>query len=91
MSSAQFERELTALPSLLRRNASLAPDRVSVIYEDGTTWTAKESLEWAHGAAASLRQLGVRHGDRVALALPSGPSFLRAWWGPPCSGRSWSR
>lgn len=37
-------------------------------------------------AAAALEDHGVRRGDRVAVLLPNGPDFLRAWWGIALTG-----
>jgi crotonobetaine/carnitine-CoA ligase len=69
------------LRALLERNAAAAPDRRLVAFEDGTTWTNAEALAAAYTAGNALRALGVCRGDAVALFLPNGPEFLRAWWG----------
>lgn len=69
------------LRSLLERNAAAEPDRRLVSFEDGTTWTNAEALTEAYAAGNALRALGVNRGDAVAVFLPNGPDFLRAWWG----------
>ena len=69
------------LRTLLERNAAEAPDEVFVHFENGETWTRAEALEAAYIAGNRLHDLGVRQGDRVAVFLPNGPDFLRAWWG----------
>lgn len=69
------------LRNLLERNAAERPDVRLVLFDDDSAWTNREALEAASAAANSLRAAGVRRGDRVAVFLPNGPDFLRAWWG----------
>jgi carnitine-CoA ligase len=66
---------------LLERNAAERPDAVAVTFEDGQSWTRQQALQEANAAANALRAAGVRQGDAVAVFLPNGPDFLRAWWG----------
>ncbi len=66
---------------LLERNASEAPDEVAITFEDGLCWTRQQVVHEVYAAANSLRRAGVRQGDRVAIFLPNGPDFVRAWWG----------
>src|SRR5690606_22511662 len=42
------------LPHVLRRRAAEHPDRVFVVFEDGTRWTYSETLRQAESAAAGL-------------------------------------
>jgi crotonobetaine/carnitine-CoA ligase len=67
--------------SVLVRNAAERPDAVVVGFATGITWTNQEALAQACAVANALRASGVRQGDHVALFLPNGPDFLRAWWG----------
>jgi acyl-CoA synthetase (AMP-forming)/AMP-acid ligase II/phosphohistidine swiveling domain-containing protein len=53
-------------------------------FYDGTRWERVTYVTFAGqvlGAARRLRQLGVGRGDRVALALSSGPWFARYFFG----------
>ena len=72
---------LLVVRDILERNADEKPDEVFVTFEDGSTWTRAEGLKQAYAAANALRGRGVVQGDRVALFLPNGKDFLRAWWG----------
>jgi crotonobetaine/carnitine-CoA ligase len=67
--------------SLLERNAGKRPDDTLVRFQDGSSWTRQEALEAAYTAGNELRRAGVDRGDAVAIFLPNGPDFLRAWWG----------
>jgi crotonobetaine/carnitine-CoA ligase len=66
--------------ALLRRGATLWPDRVFIILEDGTTWTWRQSLIEASRAANVLAAQGIGRDDTVMLLLPNGAAWLRAWW-----------
>ena len=46
----------------------------------GATTTYEQLREQISRAAASLRELGVRHGDRVALVLPNCPEHVIAFY-----------
>ncbi|MBV8710222.1 MAG: AMP-binding protein, partial [Solirubrobacterales bacterium] len=60
--------------------ASKAPDRLAIEAPERSL-TYSELSQAAIGAAGALERLGVRAGDRVALALPPGPDFLVALHG----------
>jgi crotonobetaine/carnitine-CoA ligase len=75
-----------ALPAVLRANAEGDPHGVALDFEDGTSWTRREVLEVAFGAGAVLRDMGVVKADRIAVALPNGADFLRAWRGAATIG-----
>jgi crotonobetaine/carnitine-CoA ligase len=68
------------LSSLLEKRAAAESERHLVLFEDGSVWTAGDTLEQTRCAAAALRALGVTAGDRVLAWLPNGPSLLRAWF-----------
>src|SRR5205823_1073264 len=55
-------------------------------FEDGSSWSRRESLDVAVTAAAALQRQGVRAGDRVSIILPNGADWLRAWWGAALLG-----
>ncbi len=67
--------------NMLERHAAEQPDDEFLFFPDGSSWTRADALEAAIRAANVLRDLGVRQGDRVAIFLPNGEDFLRAWWG----------
>jgi crotonobetaine/carnitine-CoA ligase len=69
------------LPAVLARRAADVPDRPLVDFADGSRWTNAQGWAAACTAGHGLRDLGVRRGDAVAVFLPNGPDFLRAWWG----------
>jgi crotonobetaine/carnitine-CoA ligase len=71
---------------LLERGAGSSPDEAFVTFGGGTGWTRRDGLAHAYAAANVLRTHGVRAGDRVAVFLPNGPDFLRAWWGTAVLG-----
>jgi crotonobetaine/carnitine-CoA ligase len=81
-----MEREQVVVRSMLERNARIEPNHVAATFEDGTSWTYAQALREAYRAANTLRALGVQRDDRVAVMLPNGPGFLRAWWGISCLG-----
>ena len=78
--------------SLLARAATWPPDgrRTGVTFVDARE--REVHLGWdevhrrAQGAAAALRALGVRPGDRVALVLRTEPAFLDAFFGASLAG-----
>lgn len=75
------QRESCVLRYVLERNAQEAPEQVYVVFENGDTWTYRQTLEYTRRAAAGLHRLGVRQGDRVLSWLPSGPEALLVWFG----------
>lgn len=79
-------RDEVVIRYLLERNAAEAPDDVFIRFDTGAQWTRQEAVHIAYGAAQKLRTAGIRQGDRVALFLPNGEGFLRAWWGAHALG-----
>lgn len=61
------------------------PDRPCVIWE-GETLNYGRLAALATGYTARYRELGVTRGDRVALFLPSSPTFLAAYLGAHATG-----
>lgn len=72
--------------ALLESAGASHPDRHFAEFEDGSRWTYREALTAAACAANVLKELGVTQGDCVAVALPNGPAFLRAWFGAAVLG-----
>jgi len=69
------------MQGLLIWGAEKWSDRPFIHFEDGTVWTREQCLAEAQTAAKALARAGVQCGDRVAVVLPNGPDWLRAWWG----------
>lgn len=67
------------LTAALERAAATWPERVAVDFMGATTTYADLADAVARGAAA-LHDLGVRAGDRVAIALPNCPSHVVAFY-----------
>lgn len=77
------EGQLNASYNLVDRHAFKDPDRVAIIYEadepqDGRNVTYGELLRQVSKAAWTLKQMGVRKGDTVAIYLPMIPEAVVA-------------
>lgn len=81
-------REACVLRHRLEECAGTRPDKTFVRFDDGQSWTYRETLEHSRRAAAGLAGLGVRNGDVVFVLLPNGPDFLKAWFGANMLGAS---
>ncbi|MBM4186230.1 MAG: AMP-binding protein [Gemmatimonadetes bacterium] len=69
------------LPAVLAEQAAVRPDAVWFSTTDGEALTWRQAAEDVDRAAGFLASLGVARGDRVAVFLPNGTAFLRAWLG----------
>ncbi|HWU11523.1 MAG TPA: amino acid adenylation domain-containing protein [Streptomyces sp.] len=82
------DRELTGRPvpgdepatlhALFERRVRQSPDAPAIEREDGTPVSYAQLNSQANRLARHLRQLGLRTGERVALALPHGSSWPSA-------------
>ncbi|KAK3175639.1 acetyl-coenzyme A synthetase 2 [Lecanicillium sp. MT-2017a] len=77
------EGQLNACYNLVDRHAFKDPNRVAIIYEadeaeDGRNVTYSELLREVSKTAWTLRQMGVRKGDTVAIYLPMIPEAVIA-------------
>jgi fatty-acyl-CoA synthase len=71
--------EAATLRDVLLARAAAEPDRLA--FDDGRrSVTYRELAQRAAGQAERLGSLGVRPGDRVALAMSAGTSFAEAFW-----------
>jgi acyl-CoA synthetase (AMP-forming)/AMP-acid ligase II len=53
------------------------PERPAfVVPDDGLVLSYAQASEWTHGLACQLAAVGVRPGDRVAIAMPAGPELV---------------
>jgi long-chain acyl-CoA synthetase len=73
----------------LRASAARDPDRPAVVTPQRTL-SYGELDRLADGLAAGLRELGIRHGDRVAVVLPNGADAAIAIYGILRAGAAFS-
>lgn len=66
---------------MLEHWAAVQPDKIFVIFADGTSWTYAETLKQAVTTANALTALGVRQGEQVLCWLPNSADCLRVWFG----------
>ena len=84
-STYDFIRDVTRLDDLLRRQSLLDPDATLLRLPTGTvTYEAVE--EKAKEFARLLLDLGVEHGDRVAILAENGVGFVAAFYGAMRAG-----
>ncbi len=75
----QIESFPRTIYSALARQARIAPDRPAFVHErERITFGALHAS--AGRLAATLRELGIQRGDRVALVLPSGLAFVELFY-----------
>ncbi|MFI5907474.1 AMP-binding protein [Dactylosporangium sp. NPDC051541] len=74
---------MRTVPDLLRQAARLVPDRPAVVLDGGERLTFAELDARSDAFAHGLREHGVGHGDRVALALggEAWPQYAVAYFG----------
>src|SRR5215469_15897002 len=77
---AQIDIPDQPLTWLLDRTASRYPDRTALIYY-GTRLSYAQLAQGAHRFAKALQRLGVKKGERVAIALPNIPQYPIAFYG----------
>ena len=66
------------LPELLKARADEAPDRPFLIFK-GETYSRRDLELGAGGAAADLKNSGLKEGDRLALCLHGFPELGYSW------------
>jgi fatty-acyl-CoA synthase len=69
-----------SVPSLLGTRSTSDPQGAFLVYR-GQTFTFGEIDSKAEALAASLHNLGIEAGDRIALVLPACPEFVIAMFG----------
>jgi crotonobetaine/carnitine-CoA ligase len=78
-------REMRTIGHLLRQQALERGDKPFVAYAGRElTYSAMDDL--ARRTAGGLALAGIRHGDRVCLALPNGIDILTSWFALACIG-----
>jgi len=64
---------------ILDRLAVETPSKPFALFDDGSSWTYRETLDLARRGAAALVRLGVEPDDLVLNWLPNSPAQLRLW------------
>lgn len=75
------EAEFCTLGRMLERTATQRPDKIFVVFEDGSELTYAEMLAETQRCSLALRELGVKKGDHVLAWLPNGREMLTVWFG----------
>ncbi|MBO2458090.1 long-chain-fatty-acid--CoA ligase [Actinomadura violacea] len=70
----------------LWRHAQATPGSVALRDDAGVSWTYRTLHDRVAALAASLREAGVRPGDRVLLVAPAVPEFAVAYYGIHAAG-----
>jgi long-chain acyl-CoA synthetase len=70
---------------MLARTVARVPERPAIYWRD-LTITYRELYALAHSAAAGLRALGLRKGERLCLLLPNRPEYAIVWLGASMLG-----
>jgi len=68
------------VPDLISSRAKEQPDKTYLIFQE-KKWSYKEFDEVTNRAASSLRNLGAKKGDHVAILIPNSPEFLFCYFG----------
>ncbi|SHN47306.1 class I adenylate-forming enzyme family protein [Cryptosporangium aurantiacum] len=70
----------------LRATVDREPGTEAIVEVDGPRWTYRQLWDRAAAVAAGLRDDGVRAGERVLVALPSGADWCAAFYGVLLAG-----
>jgi long-chain acyl-CoA synthetase len=68
------------LASIISHHAKLTPDNEAVVWQD-VRLTFGELDKWSNRVANAVVELGVRHGDKVALVCTNLPCFPAVYYG----------
>ncbi len=68
------------IPEVLADKAAALGDKPFLVFED-TTYSYADVHSLSNRVANALSELGIAHGDNMALMLPNSPEFLLAWFG----------
>ena len=70
--------ELQHICKAFQEQAGKTPDKAALVYL-GTSYSYAELLDSVRALASSLRQLGLKEGDKVVLYLPNSVQWVLAW------------
>ncbi|OJB17301.1 fatty acid--CoA ligase [Burkholderia ubonensis] len=74
--------EPDTIGALLRARADTLPDQPFLFFPaDDRSYTYRAFYGLARAAAETLREHGLRRGDRLSVVLPNGPEFLAYYFG----------
>ena len=68
------------LASIVSHHAKLTPDKEAIVWQD-VCMTFGELDKWSNRVANALVELGIGHGDKVALLCPNLPCFPAVYYG----------
>ncbi|MDR0454725.1 MAG: long-chain-fatty-acid--CoA ligase [Deferribacteraceae bacterium] len=72
--------EFKILPDLISKNAAAYPDKVCIFFKE-CTYTYAQVEQKIVSTAITLKNNGVRRGDRVVILLENSPEFTFAYFG----------
>ncbi len=76
----EYAQHYRVLTDIIEDKAKQFPDHVAFqIRDDPITLEALNAC--INQAANGFLELGVKHGDKVAIMLPNNPEFLYVWFG----------
>lgn len=82
------DKDLKLLWHYLRKHASEVPEKPFMISDKGTT-TYAEALAKTEALAKGFLEVGVQHGDRIAMLTPAREEFMYAYMAAGMVGAIW--
>jgi len=76
----EYSQHDRVLPKIVEDKARRYPDHIVFQFRDDPI-TLEEFNARINQAANGFLELGVKHGDKVAIMLPNNPEFLYVWFG----------
>lgn len=83
---ARYDDLPQSLVHMLREAADARGDEEALVEVGGDRLTYQQLWDGASRVAGGLRAAGVRSGDRAAILLPAGASWVLAFWGTVLAG-----
>ena len=75
------QRDQCVVGALLEKWSKERPDDVFLLFEDDSSWTFAETLDYTRRAAAGLQDLGIDYGSHVLCWLPNSKETILTWFG----------
>jgi len=85
MSYPSVNYELLTPANFIKRSAEVYPDKLAVVNGD-RRFTYREFNERVNQLASALKNIGIKHGDKVAFISPNIPPMLEAHFAVPMIG-----